>query len=424
MVRRRIVGKLAIAVTAGLISSGVIAAQAAPGDDRAETGDSRPRGPGQYTEIRILPHEFDEFCDELALDEEQRQLAAAFFEFYQADLAGLDARINDVILRAARESNNEDAIDKLHKMPFERQWEVRTDRLRVMRSVRNESLELMERVVGEVAALLREEQVSSLSDARLALRRAVALNLFGNVQGPATTADLGANIDLLALVEAASKPEGELTTLFGSPTDEHIELQERATVICRTYAERLDALLIPGEFEYMDTFFEMGDRARDGDREAVARLDEKNDRHRRSIRDLNYSTARQIEALLLELGVGQEAEQWIARVEAAHYPETCREDQIDRFAAWLEKQDDTDEAELIALEREIAVFLPARAALREESKRLLALLEEETIVGPGLFEHPRFNELVENMGAREALVNETLSRLHAIQNRHRGKEKP
>jgi hypothetical protein len=428
MARRRVFEKVASVFLAWLTSAAVVAAQSSPPSDQAETGDPRPRGPGQYTEIRILPGEFDEFCDELALDAEQRDLAGAFFESYDADLAALDARINDVILRATRESNSAEAIDVLHEMPFERQWEVRSDKLRVQRSVRNQSLDLVDRLVWEVAALLREDQVESLADARLALRRAAALEPFPGVQGPATTADLGAIVDLAALLDAASEPGQELNRLLAPADQQHTpqgaELRDRAVGLRRTYVERLDTLLIPGEFEYRDTFYEMSERSRAGDREAIARLDEKADRHRRSIRDLNYSTARHIEALLLECGAIQEAEAWMQRVDAAHYPEMYREDQIDRFAAWLEKQDDMDETQHDALEREIAAFLPARAELRKEAKRLLALLEEETIVGPGLFEHPRFNELIENYGAREGLVYETLARLHSIQNQHRGKEGP
>lgn len=188
------------------------------------------------------------------------------------------------------------------------------------------------------------------------------------------------------------------------------------------YIHTIDQV-IGGAYAWLDNQYTITESGPFGlnDRERARRYDRAADAYALRIYHLNYLTADRIEQILRELALPAHATRWNERVHRAHYPHTHRQDRVDRFTSAVLKGLDDDSP----LRRDLTIrydaYWSARAALRATARQLMFDVQAESTKAFGEFmEHPKFHELVENMGQRERLEEETLSMLTRLVEAHSG----
>ncbi len=386
---------------------------------------SRWRTTAEAVEARVFQSDFDRFCARLELDAGQLILAAQVFREYQTRLTALDRKVNDVILRATRTQVLSEAWQVWRSLDTREALALRRKYMDAHRSTRDESMQLIDALVNQIHAILIETQTNAFEYARLGLRRDVLLNPTSDLEGPDSIDDLGVNVDLVRLVEAASVEDGELTPLFSpSPpadaTDELLDARKRAQAVLAEYIDTIDQI-IGGAYAWLDNKYAITESGPFdlNDRERARRYDRAADAYVLRIYHLNYLTAARIEQILRERSLPTHAARWNERVHRAHYPHTHRQDRVDRFISAVLKTLDDD----APLRRDLTIrydaYWNARAALRATARQLMFDVQAESMKAFGEFmEHPKFHELVENMGQRERLEEETLSTLTRLVEAH------
>lgn len=379
----------------------------------------------QATEVRVFRSDFERLCDRLELDTDQRAVADGFFAEYEDRLESLDQGIIAVMLKETRTADLAEAWEVRRSLDVRSRLALVRKMHAARRAVREESLRLIDSLADQVAGLLKETQSMRLAFARAGLRRDVLLNPTSDLEGPNAIDDLGVNVDLVRLVEAASVDDGELTPLFSpSPpadaTDEMMNARERAWEALTEYIDTIDQI-IGGAYAWQDNKYAVTESSVTGlnDRERARRYDRAADAYALRIYHLNYLTAARIEQVLRERSLPTHAARWNERVHRAHYPHTHRQDRVDRFISAVLKTLDDD----APLRRDLTIrydaYWNARAALRATARQLMFDVQAESMKAFGEFmEHPKFHELVANMGQRERLEEETLSILTRLVEAH------
>jgi hypothetical protein len=160
-----------------------------------------------FIEPRVSKTQFQQLCQQIGLQSDQRQIANIAFSDYEAALADAATRLDEQALAAGRQSVD-DSLSGKARLPAEDLKRLRGEVLKVYVQAGPEADAALDALIGGVEALLTEDQQDKFTAAKRWLHREILLH--PRASNAAYQEYAGDGVDVLALVEQARGEGGEL----------------------------------------------------------------------------------------------------------------------------------------------------------------------------------------------------------------------
>lgn len=319
----------------------------------------------------IITHrQFTDFVSPLELDRQQRMIAELAFSDYTDAIHDLAARADAAADEVGRQTL-QSVYSGRQYLPAEQLRELRVSVYQTyLDAVPGVDVQMMN-LTSTVQSLLQPQQHDAFEQSMRDLRRAVYLHPRQSERSAFEYA--GDGVDLLILLERATRNENELAALPG----------DAVASIRNSYEADLDELLVQSATEYRDAQLHL----------RLARISEDNDSYREAeqallenwqqLYDLNQRTAREVSRLAAQ-HLGDDAKSaWEDRFARACFPWMFSPDLPDRQRDWLDEQDLSEEQRQRAAQAYEA-FTRQRDELRQDALDLMltARRELKTIIYP------------------------------------------
>ncbi len=184
-----------------------------------------------FIEPRVSKTQFQQFCQKVGLQPDQRQIANISYSDYETTLADLATRLDAQALAAGRDKVD-DSLSGKSRIESDELKRLRCEVLRIYLQAGPETDAALESLVTGIEVLLNDDQTLKFDAARKWLHREILLH----PRAAAATYQeyAGDGVDVLLLVEDARGEGGELA---GLPPD-------ALNAILNAYEEQLDQVLI------------------------------------------------------------------------------------------------------------------------------------------------------------------------------------
>lgn len=184
-----------------------------------------------FIEPRVSKTQFQQFCQKVGIQPDQRQIATTSFSDYESTLTDLATRLDALALAAGRDKVDESLTGKA-RIEAEELKRLRAEVLRIYLQGGSEADMAVESLITGVEVILNDDQALKFDAARKWLHRETLLHPRAN---SATYQEYaGDGVDVLMLVEDARQEGGEFANL---PPD-------TLNAILNAYEEQLDQVLL------------------------------------------------------------------------------------------------------------------------------------------------------------------------------------
>jgi hypothetical protein len=326
-----------------------------------------------HMDIVVTEAVFSKACEQVGLDRSQRELALSLHREYWNDIRDIEAETDanmrevgyDEVLQWERE--NMDALIRGGPAAAPREISTEIDEDELERIQHIKYLSAVARLRGRQLADQRLEDLLNtlgesfhLTDERVAnARRTIRRSLFTHdVRRKPPIRDFTVSIDVLALVELASEPGGELRSLYADS-----DTAARLAAIRWEHSLRLDGIIEQNLLETARRHPRPDDKLvyTPRDDEWAKRIDRIARRLARRYDEI-VIVVNEIASLLRAKGLEEYADIWLDRFHATVFPKIYAERCLDGVCEWLRCRADHEPEQLAAVEAKRNVSMRMRRA--------------------------------------------------------------